>query len=112
MLLVSWMCKLFCFFFIFLFFFFKQKTAYEILTCDWSSDVCSSDLVLEFLHEDVLRNDVTAFNCKLSFRYNYGFYTQGQTMGLVPCTTNFSLIQMYYFTGILLFIITLFENMD
>ena len=63
--------------------------------------------VLEFLHEDVLRNDVTAFNCELSFRYNYGFYTQGQTMGLVPCTTNFSLIQMYYFTGILLFIVTL-----
>src|SRR5438477_1238585 len=26
------------------FFFFKQKTAYE-MTCDWSSDVCSSDLV-------------------------------------------------------------------
>ena len=31
---------LFCFFF----FFFKQKTAYEIYQCDWSSDVCSSDL--------------------------------------------------------------------
>ena len=28
----------------FLFFFFKQKTAYEIGTGDWSSDVCSSDL--------------------------------------------------------------------
>ena len=28
------------------FFFFKQKTAYEILTCDWSSDVCSSDLII------------------------------------------------------------------
>jgi len=26
------------------FFFFKQKTAYEITGCDWSSDVCSSDL--------------------------------------------------------------------
>src|SRR3546814_8974915 len=26
------------------FFFFKQKTAYEILIIDWSSDVCSSDL--------------------------------------------------------------------
>src|SRR5213596_1265169 len=25
-------------------FFFKQKTAYEIRPCDWSSDVCSSDL--------------------------------------------------------------------
>ena len=28
----------------FCFFFFKQKTAYEIYQCDWSSDVCSSDL--------------------------------------------------------------------
>ena len=27
------------------FFFFKQKTAYEIRNCDWSSDVCSSDLM-------------------------------------------------------------------
>ena len=26
-------------------FFFKQKTAYEIGTGDWSSDVCSSDLM-------------------------------------------------------------------
>src|SRR5213596_2100751 len=26
------------------FFFFKQKTAYEIRPCDWSSDVCSSDV--------------------------------------------------------------------
>src|SRR5213079_642377 len=29
---------------LFFFFFFKQKTAYEITTGDWSSDVCSSDL--------------------------------------------------------------------
>ena len=27
-----------------LIFFFKQKTAYEIVSRDWSSDVCSSDL--------------------------------------------------------------------
>src|SRR6266571_5589308 len=34
-------------------FFFKQKTAYE-MTCDWSSDVCSSDLtVVDELGEDV-----------------------------------------------------------
>src|SRR3546814_9477179 len=26
-------------------FFFKQKTAYEMLISDWSSDVCSSDLL-------------------------------------------------------------------
>ena len=38
----------FCFIFIFFvlfFFFFKQKTAYEIVSRDWSSDVCSSDLI-------------------------------------------------------------------
>ena len=29
---------------LFVFFFFKQKTAYEIGTGDWNSDVCSSDL--------------------------------------------------------------------
>src|SRR5881397_4449873 len=29
---------------VFFFFFFKQKTAYEMAQCDWSSDVCSSDL--------------------------------------------------------------------
>src|SRR3546814_3181521 len=39
MLFVSW-----SFVFVF-FFFFKQKTAYEMRISDWSSDVCSSDLV-------------------------------------------------------------------
>src|SRR3546814_8293862 len=33
------MCCCYCFFF------FKQKTAYEMRSSDWSSDVCSSDLV-------------------------------------------------------------------
>src|SRR3546814_1288685 len=33
----------FCLFWFF--FFFKQKTAYEMRISDWSSDVCSSDLV-------------------------------------------------------------------
>src|SRR3546814_16145566 len=36
----------FSFFFnVYYFFFFKQKTAYEMRISDWSSDVCSSDLV-------------------------------------------------------------------
>src|SRR3546814_1345254 len=29
-------------------FFFKQKTAYEMRISDWSSDVCSSDLLSKF----------------------------------------------------------------
>src|SRR3546814_7032473 len=37
-------------------FFFKQKTAYEMRISDWSSDVCSSDL----LHGDLLRRHLDA----------------------------------------------------
>src|SRR3546814_20986828 len=36
-----------------LFFFFKQKTAYEMRISDWSSDVCSSDLV-DFMEREGL----------------------------------------------------------
>src|SRR3546814_6657197 len=39
---------------VFCFFFFKTKTAYELRISDWSSDVCSSDLLIEaelFGHE-------------------------------------------------------------
>ena len=39
-----WFVVVFVLVFFFFFFFFKQKTAYEIYQCDWSSDVCSSDL--------------------------------------------------------------------
>src|SRR3546814_6655388 len=35
-------------------FFFKQKTAYEMRISDWSSDVCSSDLLgVGLAHDDV-----------------------------------------------------------
>src|SRR3546814_10189933 len=39
-------CVLFLLVFIF-FFLYKQKTAYEFRISDWSSDVCSSDLLTE-----------------------------------------------------------------
>src|SRR3546814_15441881 len=54
------------FYFVF-FFFFKQKTAYEMRISDWSSDVCSSDLLTVDLglpqHRDdvVLRIDAAVF---------------------------------------------------
>src|SRR3546814_4434312 len=34
------------------FFFFKQKTAYEMRISDWSSDVCSSDLIIIIMVPD------------------------------------------------------------
>src|SRR3546814_8363033 len=33
--------------------FFKQKTAYEMRISDWSSDVCSSDLIGQEVHLDL-----------------------------------------------------------
>src|SRR3546814_6297475 len=41
-----------------LFFFFKQKTAYEMRISDWSSDVCSSDLL--WTHAAPLRSGEVA----------------------------------------------------
>src|SRR3546814_1663237 len=45
-LVCSYRCVVLCVLFPFFFFFFKQKTAYEMRISDWSSDVCSSDLVM------------------------------------------------------------------
>src|SRR3546814_1883365 len=39
------------FFIVDIFFFFKQKTAYEMRISDWSSDVCSSDLPPDGVHD-------------------------------------------------------------
>src|SRR6056297_3450228 len=44
-MLISMLCVTIVVIFV-VFFLFKQKTAYEILRSDWSSDVCSSDLWL------------------------------------------------------------------
>src|SRR3546814_14385921 len=38
-------CVYYSWFLFLVFFFFKQKTAYEMRISDWSSDVCSSDLL-------------------------------------------------------------------
>src|SRR3546814_3908273 len=43
-----------CGFLIFVLFFFKQKTAYDMRISDWSSDVCSSDLVLVGREDDAI----------------------------------------------------------
>src|SRR3546814_2120696 len=39
-------------------FFFKQKTAYEMRISDWSSDVCSSDLI-DIIHQNITRSQDT-----------------------------------------------------
>src|SRR3546814_6313112 len=48
------------------FFFFKQKTAYEMRISDWSSDVCSSDLI-------AFQHDLSAWEDVLGFASGFGF---------------------------------------
>src|SRR3546814_7629372 len=51
------LCILSRFLFIsFMFFCFKQKTAYEMRISDWSSDVCSSDLIRSLSVSDYRRH--------------------------------------------------------
>src|SRR3546814_2167677 len=61
------------------FFFFKQKTAYEMRISDWSSDVCSSDLVLT---EELLARRPSRIRClcPLSSEANFA----GKCMWLPP----------------------------
>src|SRR3546814_8636223 len=47
----------------FVFFFFKQKTAYEMRISDWSSDVCSSDLLLVDVSERSVQSTILRVNC-------------------------------------------------
>src|SRR3546814_3209423 len=53
------------------FFFFKQKTAYEMRISDWSSDVCSSDLLKPTGEEDLAEGgfaDIEALAEQCKFR--------------------------------------------
>src|SRR3546814_3695940 len=53
--LVSFLSMSYILLFYAFFFFFKQKTAYEMRISDWSSDVCSSDLVEPRFQEHFVR---------------------------------------------------------
>ena len=64
---------------LYVFFFFKQKTAYEIGTGDWSSDVCSSDVLKKHA---IQQGDKKFFVSK-------SFETSG---GLTPLTSRISKI--------------------
>ena len=58
------------------FFFFKQKTAYEVVSRDWSSDVCSSDLAYKVLTEYFCE-----FQPKMTF-WEFFQYVSSQLWGM------------------------------
>src|SRR3546814_9580442 len=66
----------------FYFFFFKQKTAYEMRISDWSSDVCSSDLIVT-THSPNLTSKIPLKNIVLLHRQRAFSLAEGET-GLSP----------------------------
>src|SRR3546814_1518141 len=60
------------------FFFFKQKTAYEMRISDWSSDVCSSDLL------DPGKQDATGVGVNVG----YGIDAFAIDLGVTPLGFN------------------------
>ena len=62
-------------------FFFKQKTAYEIGTGDWSSDVCSSDLPEHAWLKESGRVEYTAVTDEQALE---GFQLLCRTEGIIP----------------------------
>ena len=59
------------------FFFFKQKTAYEIYQCDWSSDVCSSDLGIKGIINQSSNAHRFTNECMWSMRLLNNFQNEG-----------------------------------
>src|SRR3546814_19577413 len=71
-----------------IFFFCKQKTAYEMRISDWSSDVCSSDLIIDntgFKRFTIRNNVDITFSNKLSGRIDLQYVnpiTHAPSMGV------------------------------
>src|SRR3546814_4188260 len=65
------------------FLFFKQKTAYEMRISDWSSDVCSSDLILAVAGYSIVDIEVVATvkevasNSTIARRWDFGNWEIG-----------------------------------
>src|SRR3546814_4909826 len=52
--------------------FFKQKTAYEMRISDWSSDVCSSDLISDWPAWQAVKADPVRATALLSMAFQMG----------------------------------------
>src|SRR3546814_14099314 len=66
-------------------FFFKQKTAYEMRISDWSSDVCSSDLVDSAIAADpAIEARVREIVAGMTLAQKVGQMTQAEIKSVTP----------------------------
>src|SRR3546814_8999484 len=79
-----------------LFFFFKQKTAYEMRISDWSSDVCSSDLLYNMLpaEETEAEGRTAAANATVRTVYIIGPDQKIKAMLIYPMSSGRNLAEI------------------
>src|SRR3546814_12575330 len=80
------------------FFFFKQKTAYEMRISDWSSDVCSSDLLVDRIcHSSLMIADfrngtfgenLTIWSCHFTARFGAASISGAKALVRTPNVTR------------------------
>src|SRR3546814_12132651 len=75
-------------------FFFKQKTAYDMRISDWSSDVCSSDLLLMGNSPEVIERCRRVYDNHKALTINSIEYGINYTVEAVPPTYPVSALAM------------------
>src|SRR5256886_9105413 len=77
------LCYFIYFYVLFLFFFFSSRRRHTRFDCDWSSDVCSSDLGLEIVRRDRDRAILGADPALTQQKAGHAL-PLGQMLGVVP----------------------------
>src|SRR3546814_1890802 len=89
-------CSIICCFL----FFFKQKTAYEMRISDWSSDVCSSDLLHRATARLRDRDDLSAMLVTANGRYFSAGIDLHSPLAPDPAVTSPSRFRRWYRQGV------------
>src|SRR3546814_10767679 len=72
------------------FFFFKQKTAYDMRISDWSSDVCSSDLMPNSSHGGGISRKISSASDRKRLKQIVSDLVLPKSMGLIVRTAGLS----------------------
>src|SRR3546814_2062206 len=80
-----------------LFFFFKQKTAYEMRISDWSSDVCSSDLIDTMGHINNVAISGIFETARIRFHHHLGRHPQEQGVRWLVANVNLNFVEEAHF---------------
>src|SRR3546814_1781237 len=81
-------------------FFFKQKTAYEMRSSDWSSDVCSSDLLVTLISIEATFNKVWRVKTARPKFGRFLVYWTVLTLGALVATASLALSTRFFALGI------------